>query len=243
MTLLEEIENYWNLRSNGFSSSVREELADRGEMISKELCQNLDLERGSRVLDLGCGPGLFSILMARMGMDVIGVDYSQGMVDTARENAAAEELEIEFMKMDAQELGFDDGVFDAVVSRNMFWALPEPERCYSEVSRVLKHGGKVLVMDGNFYLHHYNDDYRSDRVERVTDIGSHGRHNTDNVDFGIMDRIAMDLPLSRVERPSWDVNVLCKGGFTDIRISLPPIVDEESRSKRIPPFMIVAKRG
>ena len=73
--------------------------------------------------------------------------------------------------------------------------------------------------------------------------GRHGRHNKDNVDFGIMDRIAMELPLSRVERPSWDVNVLCKSGFTDIRVSLPPITDEASRSRRIPPFMIVAERG
>ena len=243
MNLLEQIEEYWNLRSNGFSSSVREELCECGESISGKICGNLGLERGSKVLDLGCGPGLFSILMARMGMEVIGVDYSPRMVETARENALVEGLEIEFMRMDAQDMDFDDGTFDAVVSRNMFWTLPEPERCYSEVSRVLKHGGKLLVMDGNFYLHHYNEDYRIDPTDRDPDAGRHGRHNKDNVDFGIMDRIAMELPLSRVERPSWDVNVLCKSGFTDIRVSLPPITDEASRSRRIPPFMIVAERG
>ena len=244
MTLFDEIEKYWDLRSNGFSFSVREEMETRGSDISEVLLSNLDLEAGSRILDLGCGPGLFSMLLSKAGMEVTAIDYSQKMIDTAKANASEEGLDIEFLKMDAQNLMFGDGSFDAVVSRNMMWALERPEDCYSEISRVLMRDGRLLIMDGNFYLHLYNEDYakRPKIHTHADDIGGHGRHNSDGVDFNIMAELAKSLPLSRVERPSWDVNILCKKGFTDIDVKLPEIIDTEYRSRAIPSFMIVAKK-
>lgn len=233
MSLTDDIEDYWNRRSNGFSSAVREELETEGDSISDKLEGCLSLERGSKVLDVGCGPGLFSILLARCGMDVVGIDSSERMIEEARSNARSSGVDPRFMRMDAQSMEFDDGGFDAVVSRNVIWTLVNPESCYSEMLRVLRPGGRILVMDGNFYLD--RSGRRDTHRGRGTDL--HGRHNTDGVDFGIIERLAEDLPLSKEERPAWDVGVLCRYGCTDIRITLPERSGDPARS-----FTIIASR-
>lgn len=239
MTLLEEIETYWDMRSNGFSSAINEEIVDRGERIAEELMELADLSAGSKVLDLGCGPGLFSILLAKHGVEVIGIDYSAGMVEKAADNASIEGVSAKFLKMDAQSLEFEDNTFDAVVTRNVFWALERPEKCYSEIARVLKNGGRGVVMDGNFYLRLYNDDYRYRPGSGDTAKDYHGKHNTDNVDFKIIEDLARNLPLSKIERPAWDVGVLCKSGCNNIRVILPPDNGWVDRTKVIPSFKII----
>ncbi len=244
MTLLEEIENYWDMRSNGFSSAVMEEMSDKGDRIALDLMEDVGIVPGCRVLDLGCGPGLFSILLAKKGAAVTGIDYSSSMVDAARANASAEGVSCDFMKMDAQCLEFEDDTFDAVVSRSVFWALERPKDCYREILRVLKPGCRAMVMDGNYYLHLFNDDYRvrpaPDEYYKGKDY--HGRHNTDNVDFNIIEELAKDLPLSREERPAWDVSTLCKLGCNSICMQLPRDTGRVDRSKVIPSFKIVFKK-
>lgn len=236
MSLTDDIEDYWNLRSNGFSSAVREEMEVDGDSISGRLTELLRLEKGSKVLDVGCGPGLFSMLLARSGMDVVGIDRSQRMVDEAVSNARSEGVDADFLRMDCQSMEFDDETFDAVVSRNVIWTLVHPESCYSEMMRVLKPDGKMLIMDGNFYL---NRDARAPE-NRKSGRDLHSRHNTDGVDFGMIDRIAEDLPLSNVERPSWDVGILCRSECSSIRIILP---DRHRKSGPAHSFTIVASKG
>lgn len=245
MTLLEEIENYWDMRSNGFSSAVMEEMSDNGDAIARELRDNLGIEQGYKVLDLGCGPGMLSILLARMGASVTGIDYSSKMVDAAVSNASREGVSCRFLKMDAQELEFGDDEFDAVVSRSVFWALERPKDCYREILRVLKPGRKAMVMDGNYYLHLFNDDYKWRPSAEAYPQGKdyHGRHNSDNVDFAIMEELAKKLPLSREERPAWDVNTLCKLGCNDMHVLLPPKgMGRLDRSKAVPSFKVIFRK-
>ena len=225
MTLLEEIENYWDMRSNGFSSAVMEEMTDRGEKIALGLMDDLGISSGSRVLDLGCGPGLFSILLAKKGAIVTGVDYSAAMVNTARNNAAEEGVSCEFIKMDAQDLAFGDCEFDAVVSRSVIWALERPRECYREVLRVLKPGCKAEIIDG-----------------RPAGKDYHSRHNPDNVDFRIIEELAKSLPLSREERPAWDVGTLAKLGCRDIHLMFPEHAGYLDRSKAISSFKIIFRK-
>ncbi len=244
MTLLEEIENYWDMRSNGFSSAVMEEMTDRGEKIALGLMDDLGISSGSRVLDLGCGPGLFSILLAKKGAIVTGVDYSAAMVNTARNNAAEEGVSCEFIKMDAQDLAFGDCEFDAVVSRSVIWALERPRECYREVLRVLKPGCKAEIIDGNYYLHLFNEDYRWEPPAGYRPAGKdyHSRHNPDNVDFRIIEELAKSLPLSREERPAWDVGTPAKLGCRDIHLMFPEHAGYLDRSKAIPSFKIIFRK-
>jgi SAM-dependent methyltransferase len=72
----------------------------------------LGLERGDRVLDVGCGPGRHARLLGERGIEVLGIDISQRFVDLARVDAPAG---VTFERMDARELTFD-AEFDAVIS-------------------------------------------------------------------------------------------------------------------------------
>ncbi len=83
------------------------------------LVEHLGLGPGSRVLDVGCGPGRHSLEMARRGIDVVGVDIAQTFVDLADQRARAEGLDARFHRMDARDLTADDRLerrFDVVLS-------------------------------------------------------------------------------------------------------------------------------
>ena len=79
------------------------------------------------------------------------VDYTDAMLNEARLNAGEAAEHIHFHCMDAEKLGFADASFDVVVSRNLTWNLPHPERAYAEWARVLKPNGLLLNFDANWY--------------------------------------------------------------------------------------------
>jgi SAM-dependent methyltransferase len=78
------------------------------------LVQRLGLHAGSRVLDVGCGPGRHSLALARRGIDVVGVDHSDVFIDLARNAAAEENLNAVFCKQDVRDIDEHDA-FDAVI--------------------------------------------------------------------------------------------------------------------------------
>lgn len=224
---LEEIRDYWNSRANGFSRAVNEELEteekNRWEKIFRK-----NLKEGSLVLDLGTGAGFFPVILSALGHQVTAVDYSEEMTERAKERFSALSLSVRTLQMDAQELSFEDQSFDAVVTRNVLWNLDHPDRALSEAFRVLKPGGTLILEDGNMYLYLYQDEYAELHRKRVEEAkkkgqaegGLHGKHNVDNVDFSIIENIARDLPMSRVQRPQWDFDQLVRLGFDRIQVEI-----------------------
>lgn len=75
----------------------------------------LRLPAGSRVLDVGCGPGRHAVLLAQAGLAVTGVDVSRRFLDIAAERCRAAGVKASFFEVDARQMPFDDE-FDAVVS-------------------------------------------------------------------------------------------------------------------------------
>src|SRR5207244_12344322 len=67
------------------------------------LCERLLLREGSRVLDLGCGPGRHSLAMARRGIEVVGIDHSETFVALAQEAGAKEGLNVECRVQDVRD--------------------------------------------------------------------------------------------------------------------------------------------
>jgi ubiquinone/menaquinone biosynthesis C-methylase UbiE len=100
------------------------------------------------ILDVGCGTGEISLVLAEMGHNILGVDISEKMLARAQAKAKASKLNAEFSIGDAESLNFDDGRFDAVVSRHLLWTLPHPDRAMNECKRVLKNNGTIIVIDG-----------------------------------------------------------------------------------------------
>jgi ubiquinone/menaquinone biosynthesis C-methylase UbiE len=101
-------------------------------------------------LDVGCGTGFLSFELAARGHRVTGIDFAPAMLAEARRKAAERGVSIRFEAGDAERLPFADGSFDLVVSRHVLWTLPHPEAAVEEWIRLLRPGGRLAVIDGQF---------------------------------------------------------------------------------------------
>lgn len=206
--MLDRIAAYWDTRAEGYSEGILGEIEDgSAERFREYFRQALPEGECLDVLDMGCGPGLFTLLLNEMGHRVVSADYSPQMLARTRENCAAAGYVANAVRADAQNLPFADGSFDFVCSRNLVWNLEKPERAYAEWMRVLKPHGRLFVCDGNHYLYYYNEDYRRAREMRIA-RGIQPDHSTKGVDPTPINNIARDLPLSHEVRPEWDERVL-----------------------------------
>ncbi len=107
------------------------------------------LAPGERVVDVGCGAGIDSLIAARMvGPDgaVIGVDMTEPMLDKAK--AAAKDLDnVEFRIGFGEELPIPDGWADVVISNGVVNLMPDKHEALTEMARVLKPGGRIQIGD------------------------------------------------------------------------------------------------
>ena len=218
---------YWTHRAPSYGDVNRKELATAQRRI---WTQTLDVRiqarfpdraRSSiRVLDVGTGPGFFAVILNALGYAVTAVDYTNAMLNEARLNAGEAAEHIHFHCMDAEKLGFADASFDVVVSRNLTWNLPHPERAYAEWARVLKPNGLLLNFDANWYGYLYDDKkreaYENDR--KNVEKGSLDDHYL-CTDIDRMEKIALQVPLSETKRPGWDVKVLEALGAAQIQVN------------------------
>lgn len=101
----------------------------------------LDLGAGTRLLDLGCGAGLFASLAADRGAEVHGLDASPGMLAAAHERAP----QGSFRSGDIEELPYADGEFDAVTAFNSLQFANDPVVAAREAGRVVRVGGSIAV--------------------------------------------------------------------------------------------------
>jgi SAM-dependent methyltransferase len=107
---------------------------------------------GARLLEVGCGPGRLSILLARRyGFDVTGLDLDPAMIDRARANAEHSGHggggRPSFLVGDASSLAFPDASFDVVVSTLSMHHWTDPTAGLNEIGRVLRPNGRALVWD------------------------------------------------------------------------------------------------
>lgn len=101
---------------------------------------------GKRVLEIGCGLGTDGAQFARAGASYTGVDLTEAAVSLARRCFEVFDLPGEFRVADAENLGFADNSFDLVYSHGVLHHTPDTARAISEVHRVLRPGGRALVM-------------------------------------------------------------------------------------------------
>jgi SAM-dependent methyltransferase len=102
--------------------------------------------RGLRVLEIGCGVGTDGPQFARAGADYTGVDLTEAAVGLARKNFASAGVAGEFRVSDAENLDFADESFDVVYSHGVLHHTPDIEAAVREIHRVLKPGGRAIVM-------------------------------------------------------------------------------------------------
>ncbi|MFX1255895.1 MAG: class I SAM-dependent methyltransferase [Promethearchaeota archaeon] len=113
---------------------------------TKELIDLCHINKETHVLDIGCGVGQTPCYLAkRVGCRVVGIDINARMVERAKERAKRMRVEdnVEFRIADAQELPFDDNVFDVVITESVIAMVEDKQRAISECMRVIKPGGYV----------------------------------------------------------------------------------------------------
>ena len=228
-SILQENLRYWTQRAVSYSMVNQGELADgHRSRWSTELCRQIDARfpkkrrEDIRILEVGTGPGFFAILLAEAGYTVTAIDLTPNMLEEAQNNAGHLANKIDFREMNAEALLFADAAFHVVVSRNLTWNLPHPERAYAEWRRVLAPGGLLLNFDANWYAYLFDDAameaYRQDR-QNSAELGLGDVNIGEN--FDIMEEIARRVPLSAIRRPDWDVDILAGLGLrvdTDCRV-------------------------
>src|SRR6185503_7313394 len=126
---LQESRQYWDDLAPSFDDDPDHGLSDgRIRETWTELLKTWVLATNTTVLDIGCGTGSLSVILARLGHTVTGIDLSPSMISLARTKAAAYGLEIEFHIMDASHPQLAERQFDVIICRHLLWALPEPEQ-------------------------------------------------------------------------------------------------------------------
>ena len=224
MTILEENRQYWTGRASGYAEVNRLELST-GQRRKWKDCLRAELERQFperspeqlRVLEVGTGPGFFAILLRELGCAVTAVDLTPAMLAEAKENAGPLADGICFLEMNAEALSFADERFDAVISRNLTWNLPHPDKAYSEWARVLKKGGLLLNFDANWYAYLFDEGAQAawdrDRANSAEQGVWDQNLEAEGENFDVMEDIARRVPLSGVRRPAWDLERLSALGL------------------------------
>ena len=112
---------------------------------AERLVDNADLQANWKVLDVATGSGNAAIAAARLGADVVGVDYVPALLDRGRVRALAEGLTVRFVDGDAEALPFEDDSFDATISIFGSMFAPDHAQAASELLRVTRPGGKIAL--------------------------------------------------------------------------------------------------
>ena len=220
--ILMENRTYWSHRAPSYSEVNREELATRQHAVWQQvLTEQISARFPGRtpdqihILEIGTGPGFFAILLAEAGYQVTAIDLTPSMLDEARRNAGQLCDYIDFQEMNAQDLVFDNESFDVILSRNVTWNLPEPEIAYAEWARVLKPGGLLMIFDANWYAYLFDNEaqaaYVRDR-ENSVEAGLADYNVGDN--FDRMEQLARRMSITRVARPTWDIETLMNLGLS-----------------------------
>lgn len=231
MKYLEEIKSYWNKRAEGYSISNRESLESNDkEEYEKFLRKYIPKNKKCKTIDMGCGPGFLAILLAYMGCESFAFDCTENMLAKAEENARDLGVKIHTIQGDAQNPDIEDNSFDLLVSRNVIWNLENPEKAYKEWIRILKPGGRIIILDGNHYCYLFDDKYMEER-KSSTHINDH--KNMMGVDTSQIDKIAYDLPLSNKIRPEWDKNILESLGVKIIDIDIDEISYKNEKNEEV----------
>jgi SAM-dependent methyltransferase len=112
---------------------------------AREFYERLNVDSGSRLLDVGCGSGQLALMAAKDGLEVTGVDIATNLVERARARAQVESLHVRFEEADAEALPFADASFDVVVSLIAAMFAPRPDLVARELLRVCESGGTIAM--------------------------------------------------------------------------------------------------
>lgn len=107
-------------------------------------------DRPVTLLDVGCGTGVFAarVREALPNVTVWGIDLSSGMLHKGQPRWRQLTDDVQPVKADSERIPFADGTFDFVTCANSFHHYPRQDRAVAEMTRVLRPGGRLMIIDG-----------------------------------------------------------------------------------------------
>lgn len=218
MEMNRRIKSFWEGEAQVYSKGIKEELDSPQKEEWKRLILSYANAKGKLdILDSGCGPGFFPIILSEEGHSVTGIDITENMIACAKENAEEAGADAEFLTMDCQALDFPDNSFDLVISRNITWTLDDPSKAYREWLRVLKPGGRLLVFDACWYLHLFDDELGKLFYENEARLmEKYGRPTHSHNDRAEEEALSKLLFMSDKIRPAWDLEYMLSIGFRKV---------------------------
>ena len=151
-SLRDEIKAYWSARAATFDEQPGHEMFTEEERAAWRalFLKHLGDGDGRKALDLASGTGVISHLLDSLNFSVTGLDWAEPMLERARNKAKVRERKITFVIGDAENTLEPDESYDVITNRHLVWTLVDPKAAFAEWHRVLKPGGKLLIVDGDF---------------------------------------------------------------------------------------------
>ena len=146
---LQETQDYWDDLASTFDDEPDHGLRDaRIRETWTEFLKTWLPPATATIVDMGCGTGSLSIVLAELGHKVTAIDLSPSMISHAQAKAAIHGYPIEFHVMDAAFPQLPEQQFDAIICRHLLWALPEPKQVLQRWLAFLKPNGRLILIEG-----------------------------------------------------------------------------------------------
>jgi ubiquinone/menaquinone biosynthesis C-methylase UbiE len=232
-----EVGRYWNGNARVWTKLARAGFdVYRDHLNTPAFFDLLPDVKGLAGLDIGCGEGHNTRLLAKRGARVTAIDIAEVFIEQAQETEAQEPLGIDYRVASAVELPFEDGSFDFATAFMSFMDIPETGRVLAEAYRVLKPGGflQFSITHPCFDTPHRRNLRDRDGVTRAIEVGDYFR----NLDGEISEWLFGAAPpevkqgLTKFKTPRFTrtisqwLNLLVQTGFLLERVGEPRPSDE-----------------
>ncbi|GIN92156.1 hypothetical protein J6TS1_40890 [Siminovitchia terrae] len=139
--------NYWNKIIYKIGSPIYDKFFNSGIFLKarKQIFQQIQFNNNQKILFVGVGTGADLELIGHSDLDITAIDYSPDMLEIAKKKF--KNSTICFLEMDAQNMDFDNESFDYVIASLILSVVPDANKCFSEITRVLKPEGKIIIFD------------------------------------------------------------------------------------------------
>ena len=197
----DKIADYWNWRSTSYHEEYMSRITNEINLWEQIFTPIIPEGKQLNVIEVGTGPGILALALAKMGHNVTGIDLSPEMVKKAQANAEKLGITAAFREGDAENLDLAAGSADLIISKYLMWTLPHPDAFLKGANQILTPGGQIIAVDGVWY----------------TDTQDHTTPNKPYSEFfdECYEEVRPNLPLGKNNTPEKVVSLITGHGFSD----------------------------
>lgn len=163
-----------------------------------------------RVADMGCGTGIIAEYLARLGYEVIAVDFADSRVELAKQRLLPYPL-ASVRLGDVLNPPIDPGEVDAVISRNLIWLLPEPKAVISRWAELTGRNGRIAAIDCTRRLDHRKRRHHFDALHAMFKNGMGFSEHSASM------KVAGEAPLANIQNSGVAASIWRESGLSNVR--------------------------